>query len=366
MGKLKIHSAEVANEISKWTRVISQNDLEKSAIYKEKIQNLLKNTDEDREVLLYYQLVNGRHEMLLGNIEKANHIMKSVGTLDEKADDIINFYFYFYKGQYAAYVKKYDEAISFYKIAEQRLKRVNEDLEVGTFHHKVASIYYELKQNFISINHIKKAIDTFKAHEEYTAQAIDSLILHASNCIDLFQFDEAEKKYQEALEKSKRINNEVLIGKCYHNLAVLYYAKPEYEKSAQYAKKGMGIQMHRDNSHYYIQSLYVLANALVHLGDQEAKEYIKEGIQYSCYIQNNEYIVKFEILDLMCENSGAADVFSEKLDYIEKNRLYVELEDLSEQISKYFKERNDYQNAIRFLEKKFDAQILQKKVEVIL
>ncbi|MFB8735125.1 hypothetical protein ACEQPO_18640 [Bacillus sp. SL00103] len=44
----------------------------------------------------------------------------------------------------------------------------------------------------------------------------------------------------------------------------------------------------------------------------------------------------------------------------------MELEDLSEQISKYFKERNDYQNAIRFLEKKFDAQILQKKVEVIL
>nr|WP_261407265.1 hypothetical protein [Bacillus pumilus] len=36
MGKLKIHSAEVANEISKWTRVISQNDLEKSAVYKEK------------------------------------------------------------------------------------------------------------------------------------------------------------------------------------------------------------------------------------------------------------------------------------------------------------------------------------------
>lgn len=238
MGKLKIHSAEVANEISKWTRVISQNDLEKSAVYKEKIQNLLKNTDEDREVLLYYQLVDGRHEMLLGNIEKANQIMKSVGTLDEKADDIINFYFYFYKGQYAAYVKKYDEAISFYKIAEQRLKRVNEDLEVGTFHHKVASIYYELKQNFISINHIKKAIDTFKAHEEYTAQAIDSLILHASNCIDLFQFDEAEKKYKEALEKSKRINNEVLIGKCYHNLAVLYYAKHDYEKSAHYAKKG--------------------------------------------------------------------------------------------------------------------------------
>ncbi|MEH7233671.1 tetratricopeptide repeat protein, partial [Bacillus safensis] len=115
-------------------------------------------------------------------------------------------------------------------------------------------------------------------------------------------------------------------------------AKHDYEKSAHYAKKGMGIQIHRDNSHYYIQSLY----------------------------QNNEYIVKFEILDLMCENSGAADVFSEKLDYIEKNKLYVELEDLSEQISKYFKERNDYQNAIRFLEKKFDAQILQKKVEVIL
>ncbi|MDG3043395.1 hypothetical protein OE903_02890 [Bacillus sp. B6(2022)] len=80
----------------------------------------------------------------------------------------------------------------------------------------------------------------------------------------------------------------------------------------------MSIQIHRDNSHYFIQSLYVLANALVHLGDHEAKEYIKEGIQYSCDIQNNEYIVKFEILDLMCENSGAADVFSEKLDYIEK------------------------------------------------
>ncbi|MFB8735128.1 hypothetical protein ACEQPO_18655 [Bacillus sp. SL00103] len=30
-----------------------------------------KNTDEDREVLLYYQLVNSRHEMLLGNIEKS-------------------------------------------------------------------------------------------------------------------------------------------------------------------------------------------------------------------------------------------------------------------------------------------------------
>ncbi|MGE6629378.1 Rap family tetratricopeptide repeat protein [Bacillus sp. NPDC077027] len=366
MGKLKIHSAEVANEISKWTKVISQNDLEKSTMYKDKIQNLLKNTDEDREVLLYYRLVDGRHEMLLGNIEKANQMMKSVGTLDEKADDIINFYFYFYKGQYAAYIKKYDEAISFYKIAEQRLKRVNEDLEVGTFHHKVASVYYELKQNFISINHIKKAIDTFKAHEEYTAQAIDSLILHASNCIDLFQFEEAESKYLEALEKSKRINNEVLIGKCYHNLSVLYYAKPDYQKCITYAKKGIGIQIHRENSHYYIQSLYVLANAMVHLQLSEAREQIEKGLSYSKNIQNNEYIVKFEILELMCDNSDAADVFSEKLDYIEKNKLYVELEDLSELISKYFKERDDYQNAIRFLEKKFNAQILQKKVEVIL
>ncbi|MFB8735127.1 hypothetical protein ACEQPO_18650 [Bacillus sp. SL00103] len=49
-------------------------------------------------------------------LKKANHIMKSVGTLDEKADDIINFYFYFYKVQYAAYVKSMMKPSAFTKL----------------------------------------------------------------------------------------------------------------------------------------------------------------------------------------------------------------------------------------------------------
>ncbi|MFP3748068.1 aspartate phosphatase, partial [Achromobacter sp. SIMBA_011] len=79
------------------------------------------------------------------------------------------------------YEKDFIEAINFYRIAERKLNKVPDEIERAEFHYQTASAYYEIRQNFFSLNHAEKAIQSFEAHKNYTNRVIKCTMLFAMN-----------------------------------------------------------------------------------------------------------------------------------------------------------------------------------------
>ncbi|MDI5788264.1 hypothetical protein PO124_07050 [Bacillus licheniformis] len=63
---------------------------------------------------------------------------------------------------YEFHKKDYTNAINYYKLAEEKLRTIPDQIEIAEFHYKLAIAYYQIKQNFLSLNHAKTALKPSK------------------------------------------------------------------------------------------------------------------------------------------------------------------------------------------------------------
>lgn len=163
------------------------------------------------------------------------------------------------------FTKSYTNAINYYKLAEDKLRKIPDQIENAEFHYKLAIAYYQIKQNFFSLNHAKTALKTFKTHDDYIQKAISSEMLIAANKLDLFHFDEAEKHYKQALKDAEQIQHNILIGMAHHNLGLSYVSRDLLALAEKHFKEALVLKEHEE-SVYGIHSMFELTHVLYKLG----------------------------------------------------------------------------------------------------
>ncbi|MFE6625584.1 hypothetical protein ACFVGK_41650, partial [Streptomyces sp. NPDC057740] len=155
--------------LNQWYSSIKQHNISAADAKKEEIQPLLDSMDENQDVLLYYNLLDARYLLLKEEYSKSGGVLDELEKTAEEheTDDMIQYYFFFFSGMYAYYKKQYTKAIMYYKIAEERLKRIPDEIEKAEFHYYLSKAYYQIDQNHFSLVHAEIAYDTFKAHDTY-------------------------------------------------------------------------------------------------------------------------------------------------------------------------------------------------------
>lgn len=105
----------------------------------------LANMEENQDALLYYQLLEFRHEIMLSYMKSKNmdSLENAYETLREiesqgQLTGMLEYYFYFFMGMYEFRRKELTTAISAYRIAEKKLFEVEDEIERAEFFFKVS------------------------------------------------------------------------------------------------------------------------------------------------------------------------------------------------------------------------------------
>lgn len=354
---VKIDYEHVVKLVNMWYVSIKKRDIEEAITLRKEIKNSFNDMEENQDVLLYFSLVDSRYNMMLEEYKKTSEILKSLEKTDieKKTDDMIQYYYYFFSGVHAFYEKKYIQAINFYMIAETKLHKIPDKVEIAEFHYQLAIVFYRIDQHLLSLNHAIKANELFKEDTAYVERTITSKMVIAANKLDLFQYEDSERHYKEALKMAIQNDQPFTIGLVYRNLGLNYARRNLLSKAQETFEKALSIQEHYD-SIIGIKTMFDLSYTFYKKGLKEDARKLYETGNLKAINQNeSEHIAKFNLIYAMYEEYNLNQII-ESLDALKKQKLWAEVAELTLDVARYFKKRKDIQNEALFFEKAHEAR----------
>ncbi|NPC94779.1 tetratricopeptide repeat protein [Bacillus sp. WMMC1349] len=358
---------KVGQDINEWYNLIKQNDISKAKNKREEIKNTLPNMKENQNVLIYFNLIDSRYKLMIEDYSESGELLEEIKSkLENSTDDMIQYYFYFFSGMYQFYQKNFIDAIHFYRIAENRLYKVPDELEKAEFHYQLAIAYYEIRQNFFSLNHVQKAFDSFKAYDGYTNRVIKCKMLYAMNQVDLQEWEEACNLYKEAIELASETNDKPTEGLGYFNLGLSYERQNLLEKAKECFQNALAIPEHRV-SVYSIRSMYMLSRVLYKLGLlEQAREWRTKALEFAEKVNEYVYKTKLNLIYFLYDQTDC-NSFDSCMDLLKKKNLWSDVADLSENAAFYYKRQENSNLSSKYFEEacKFKDQILNLRRQLI-
>lgn len=340
------------------------NDLGKSNEIKVKIDQCINNMEEDQTMLIYYSLLEFRHKLLLKQFETAKSLLTKVQPFKEDMNELLTYYYYFFSGMYAYSIKRYEIALENYKLAEKKLDSISDDIERAEFHYKVASVYYQIKQTLISLNHTKKAHEIYKANTGYMKKAVHCEILLAANYVDMRKFKDAEKHYKNAKINAIKLKDKALQSLINYNIGLFYAEQKLTEEAIHYLN--FVLEDEDFNKKYYVKTIFTLAREYLNLNEEElALNYLKQGLAFAEKIDSKEYLIKMKLLQALYTKENEKNfelVFEEGISYFDVEMLYVDIEEYAEKCAQFYCERKEFEKAAHYYQKAIYAR--QKMIEM--
>jgi len=351
IGLNTIAFEEVGQAINDWYKAIKQHDFSKAADMREEIENTLPNMAENQTVLLYFNLIDSRYKLMTEDYNESGELLDKVKAkaLENSTDEMIHYYFYFFSGMYEFHQKRYSKAIMFYKIAEERLKKIPDEIEKAEFHYYLSRAYFLIKQEVFSITHAKIAYDTFKAHESYKEKTINCEIMLGSNKLDLLLFEEAQKHYENAQRLAQENGFRLTESFALFNLGVCFERQKKFIEASNCFKQALTIPEHLE-SFAAVRSMYMLSKVLFQLGNFDvARKWYEKALKKATDEGEQEYLAKLNIVYALYAEQNDQEV-RKNIAMLEEMRLWTETADLTMEIAEYYKSEADYEKAAYYFE----------------
>lgn len=352
---------EVANMMNEWYGVIKKRKVDEAIQLKEQIKRMLPHMEQNQDLLLYFNLLDFRNNLLIDDAQRLK--IKSRTTVKQediqKTDDMIQYYFYFFNGQFEFHNKNYIDAINFYKIAEDKLKRIPDEIEHAEFHYKIAVAYYQIDQHFFSLSHAQKALDSFKSNDQYTYKQMNSEMILALNKVDLMRYKEADKHYEYVINQAEETGDSYTKSLAHFNIGISYERRGYLSEAESHLLKAIDIPEHRE-SRNTIRTYYMLSKVCFKSGKTD-KALVWYKKAWNLVEENNEdeYRAKLMILDALYNNSHINNIHH-AMKYLEKKRLWTDIAELSREIGYVLKNKGNITQAVKYYE-----QALVAKDEII-
>lgn len=125
------------------------------------VEREIEDMEEDQDLLLYYSLMEFRHRVMLDYIKpfgedtsqlEFSELLEDIEGNQYKLTGLLEYYFNFFRGMYEFKQKMFVSAMMYYKRAEKNLALVSDDIEKAEFAFKMAEIFYNLKQTYVSMS----------------------------------------------------------------------------------------------------------------------------------------------------------------------------------------------------------------------
>ncbi|TWG65189.1 response regulator aspartate phosphatase RapI [Bacillus subtilis] len=372
LDKDKIPYDIVTKKLNDWYTLIKDDQVEQAEIIKTEVEKELLNMEENQDALLYYQLLDFRHEIMLSymkskEIEDLNNAYETIKEIEKQGQltGMLEYYFYFFKGMYEFRRKELTSAISAYRIAESKLSEVEDEIEKAEFFFKVSYVYYYMKQTYFSMNYANRALKIFREYEEYAVQTVRCQFIVAGNLIDSLEYERALEQFLNSLKVAKESNIEHLIAMSHMNIGICYDELKEYKKASQHLI--LALEIFEKSKHSF------LTKTLFTLTYVEAKQqnydvaliYFRKGRFIADKSDDKEYSAKFKILEGLFFSDGETQLIKNAFSYLASRKMFADVENFSIEVADYFHKQGNLMLSNEYYRMSIEARRKIKKGEII-
>ncbi|WIG47508.1 tetratricopeptide repeat protein [Bacillus halotolerans] len=369
--KGKIPYDLVTKKLNAWYTAIKNDRVEQAENIKQEVEMELKSMEENQDALLYYQLLEFRHEIMLSYMEskRIDNLTSTYETIKEIEEQgqltgMLEYYFYFFKGMYEFRRKELTTAISAYRVAETKLSEVEDEIEKAEFFFKVSYVYYYMKQTYFSMNYANRALNIFKDYDEYAVQTIRCQFIVAGNYIDSMEFEKALNVFFNSLDVAKSINSEHLIGMSHINIGICFDELKQYEDAATHLEISLKLLEKKNNS-FLPKALFILTHVKAKQNDLKASlTYFKKGRFYSKINKDLEYDAKFKILEGLYFSNGEYQLIEDAFAYLESKKMFADVENYAIDVGDFFHKRGKLLLSNEYYRMSIEARRKIKKGEI--
>ncbi|MGG3826698.1 response regulator aspartate phosphatase RapA [Bacillus subtilis] len=363
--KQTIPSSYVGLKINEWYTHIRQFHVAEAERVKLEVEREIEDMEEDQDLLLYYSLMEFRHRVMLDYIKpfgedtsqlEFSELLEDIEGNQYKLTGLLEYYFNFSRGMYEFKQKMFVSAMMYYKRAEKNLALVSDDIEKAEFAFKMAEIFYNLKQTYVSMSYAVQALETYQMYETYTVRRIQCEFVIAGNYDDMQYPERALPHLELALDLAKKEGNPRLISSALYNLGNCYEKMGELQKAAEYFEKSVSICKSEkfDNLPH---SIYSLTQVLYkQKNDAEAQKKYREGLEIARQYSDELFVELFQFLHALYGKNIDTESVSHTFQFLEEHMLYPYIEELAHDAAQFYIENGQPEKALSFYEKMVHAQ----------
>lgn len=350
-----IPSSAVGQKINEWYQYIRTFSVPDAEILKAEIKQELDHIEPDSNLVLYYSLMEFRHQLMLDYLEpleklkiedqpSLSEILDSIDNSQAGLKGLLDYYVNFFRGMFEFDKREFISAITYYKQAEKKLAFVSDHVERAEFYFKVAEAYYYMKQTYFSLIHIKNAYEIYVEQDTYNVRIIQCHFVFGVNLMDERRFEQAAKHFEYALEMAEKEEKAQLVGRALYNLGLCYYNQDRIESAIPYFEQAVDTF----ESHRIVNSLpqayFLITQIYFKLGkNAKAAEYHKRGYEYAKETDDPDYAVKFEWLHALYQAKPDEEKINTCFRYLANKNLYADIEDLALEAAKYYYEQKCFE-----------------------
>ncbi|TFW45534.1 Rap family tetratricopeptide repeat protein [Bacillus sp. 005/A4HT-01/001] len=351
-----IPSPVVAVKINEWYKHIKRFNVKEAEVLREEIRKEIDVMEEDEQAVLYFQLMEFRHQLMADYVqpseeplEKSDYL-KAVEGQGKKMAGILEYYFNFFQGMYEFKSGEFIKAIVFYKRAEKRLEQVADELERAEFYYKLSEVFYHMKQTHMSMYYVGLAYDAYRSNSNFVVREINCLTVVAGNYIDLEHREKALSQLLTVLEKAKTLKNQHMIFRALHNIGSCYEGLGDNIRAMAHFHQA--IEIGSSIGEKVLLTYYRMA--MIHLKNKEfieGQNFYRKSFEQA-EIHNDElYFILLEFMKkLFFDSANLSDILNvlEKLNNIKRYRY---MEDLALEGAQFYTKSGRMDESVKLYEK---------------
>ncbi|MDM5188786.1 tetratricopeptide repeat protein [Bacillus sp. DX4.1] len=356
---------QITRLLNEWYFEIRARHVTNAQRLKAEIDTMIHSIEEDQNLLLYYSLLDFRHQYLIDSLSISKNSFKKIDSFEEPTDNFLSYFLHFFKAIHFNITGNHTLAKKHYDKAELLLKKIPDEIENAEFYYELAIFYCHIQKPIITINYLQKSKDIFSNNGSgYEMKVAFCNNLYGLAYTQLKEFELAEEHYIAAIESFQKKNEEHFTMIIRHNLGFMYATQNLSSLAIRYLSE----VNQKMPSNY--KAIFIEAREHSKLGEtQIAAELIEKGLSICHGLNNEGYILHFNILKNLNNNVSTKEleqVVIEGLTYFEREELYEYIHEYNEKLAIKFYHEDNHSKASQYFylsskarEKLFEKEALK-------
>jgi|GEM_PF-2053545 len=331
-----------------WQHVILKRDTAQSKQILLELEDQNIHSISSDQLYGYYYLLKYGHHILVHEFDEANRCFVELEDYHPSFNTEEMFFFYFFQGiKCKISSESYQEALAFYRQAEQLVPSIIQDAPVAELSYQIATVLFELIKSFESLGYVQKAYALFQKLGDYV-RMWGCQILIGLNCIDIHQYKEAERRFHLALKEADKTKDISLKKKTYHDLGLLYSKQSLPKAAVRWLLEANKIGELSYKTPILLCQEYCKLNQI-----DEAKKWYDTALPLYEKLDNQPNIMRLKLLHVIYIDSQKKDfelILRQGMAYFEKHGYWEYILDFAPFLTKFLYEHDRYQESIKYYE----------------
>ncbi|WP_404451337.1 helix-turn-helix domain-containing protein [Virgibacillus necropolis] len=318
----------------------------------EELESLLSKIHSDN--LILFEIHRIRYYLILHEFEKALEQINRMNEVSSTFDNLHQFYWYKFKGNYSSLGGEFNQAMRMYKLAEEKLNQIKiADEYVADLQYTIAITHSKLRNTLESIEYANKAIDTFQMQYNFIRCAQCHIVLGI--CYRrIGMYDKAIKNQNLAKHLGELNQNKQIIQLANQNLGYLYTAKGEAKEAIYYYNQVVDDELVNTGERLAALTSLIKEYYKIYNFDK-TKEMIEAGLEILDLTKHDDaYKLFYYIVHTYSYAINQEDelfermIIDEFIPYLRKNKDYANVVVYANMLAAHYERLTKYKDSVKY------------------